>query len=111
MPRPLSPGRLLLRTLEETATPLYVLDSQRRIVFASRSLGDWAGAPAEKLVGLRCDYHTGGDGPLTSISAALCPPPEAFTGAVSTGSVGRPALADRQAERRPAEFVILSGKT
>ena len=111
MPRPLSPGRLLLRTLEETATPLLVLDNQRRIVFASRSLGEWAGVDAERLVGLRCDYHTGGDVPLTSVAAALCPPPEAFTGTVASGSVGRPALANRPSEQRPARFVTLSGKS
>src|SRR5262245_18456950 len=111
MPRPLSPGRLLLRTLEETATPLYVLDSQRRIIFASRSLGEWAGVEADKLVGLRCDYHTGGDGPLTSVAAALCPPPEAFAGSVSNGSVGRPALAERTAEQRPAWFMPLARKS
>ncbi len=110
MPRPLSPGRLLLRTLQDSATPLYAIDSQRRIVFASRSLGDWVGVEAEKLVGLRCDYHSGGDGPLTSAAAALCPPPEALDGSLHAGSIFRPALNGQPAEQRPARFVRLSGK-
>jgi hypothetical protein len=107
MPRPLSPSRLLLRTLEESATPLFALDSQRRIVFASRTLGEWVGLPADQLIGLRCDYHAGGEGPLTSIAAALCPPPEAFSGERVAGSVGRPELGERPAEQRAARFLRL----
>lgn len=109
MARPLSPGRLLLRTLEESATPLVALDAQRRIVFVSRSLGEWVGVEPGTLAGLRCDYHTGGEGPLTSTAAALCPPPEAFAGTLDSGTIGRAALADRPAEQRPARFVKLPG--
>jgi DNA-binding NtrC family response regulator len=93
--------------LEESATPLFALDGQRRIVFASRTLGEWVGMAAEQLVGLRCDYHTGGEGPLTSIAAALCPPPEALNGELASGVVGRPALGERPAEQRPARFLRL----
>jgi len=110
MPRPLSPGRLLLRTLQESATPLYALDSQRRIVFASRSLAEWVGVDAEQLVGLRCDYHTGGDGPLTSAAAALCPPPEALEGSLDAGTIFRPAHNGEAPQQRHARFVRLRGK-
>jgi len=109
MPRPLSPGRWLLRVLEQSPAPLYALDGQRRIVFVSQSLAEWVGIEAEKLIGLRCDYHTGGDGPLTSAAAALCPPPEALAGAQQTGEVGRPSLGERPAERRSARFLRLAG--
>ena len=95
---------------EESLAPLYALDAQRRIVFASRSAGAWVGVEAEKLVGLRCDYHTGGDGPLTSAASALCPPPEAFLGQLDAGTIGPLAQAGQASEPRPARFVRLALK-
>lgn len=110
MARPLSPGRSLLRLLEESSTPLFALDSTRRIVFVSRSLGAWLGIEPGKLIGLSCEYHSGGDDPLRQIAAAICPPPEAFAGQVEDGSVSRLAGSDHPFERRPARFVTLAAE-
>lgn len=109
MARPPSPVRALVRLLEDAALPLYALDDQRRVIFANAALGAWLGQEADSLVGLRCDYHAGGSAQASSdIGAALCPPPEAFTGECEAGSIARPASENRQREVRLARFVWLS---
>lgn len=109
MARPPSPVRALVRLLEDAALPLYALDDQRRVIFANAALGAWLGQEADSLVGLRCDYHAGGAVKASSdIGAALCPPPEAFTGACEAGKIVRPAGENQPHEERPARFVWLS---
>jgi transcriptional regulator of acetoin/glycerol metabolism len=109
MARPPSPVRSLVRLLEEAAMPLYALDDQRRVIFANAELGAWLGLEADSLVGLRCDYHAGGGEKASSdLGAALCPPPEAFTGECQDGEISRPAGENRPHECRPARFVSLS---
>jgi transcriptional regulator with AAA-type ATPase domain len=110
MPRPLAPGRFLLRMLQQSATPLFAIDSQRQIVFASQSLGAWLGVQPEELIRLRCDYQASGENPLALVAAGLCPPPEAFAGHVEDGFVSRLAGDDRPFERRRARFWRLSGQ-
>lgn len=109
MARPPSPVRALVRLLEDAALPVYALDDQRRVIFANATLGAWLGREADSLVGLRCDYHAGGNTQASSdVGAALCPPPEAFTGACEAGKIARPAGESRPPEERPARFVWLS---
>jgi DNA-binding protein Fis len=109
MARPPSPVRALVRLLEDAALPLYALDDQRRVVFANAALGAWLGQEAGSLVGLRCDYHAGGSAQASSdIGAALCPPPEAFTGECEAGTISRSAGENRPHDERPARFVWLS---
>jgi len=111
MPRPLSPARLLLRALEQSATPLAAFDMRRQIVFVSQALGEWLGVAPDQLVGQRADYHAGGDEPLAAAAAAICPPPAAFAGLATSGQVSRPATAERPFERRRASFVLLAGRS
>src|SRR6185369_9607607 len=99
MPRPPSPGKSLLRMLEESATPIVALDLGRQIVFASRSLGEWLGVEPQQLIGRRCDYTSGGDDPFAAAAAGLCPPPEAFSGESDSGWVNRPATGEHPLER------------
>jgi transcriptional regulator with PAS, ATPase and Fis domain len=108
MPRPPAPARLLLRTLEEATVPLFALDGRRQIVFVNRALANWLGIDAQQLLNRRCDYHaTAGDDPLQAACAALCPPPEAFTGQITDGFASRLAAADRPFERRRVRFLSL----
>ena len=107
MPRPPSPGKSLLRILEESATPVAALNLSRQLVFASRSLGEWLGIEPQELIGRRCDYTSGGDDPIAAAMAGLCPPPEAFSGGIDSGWVNRPAVGIRETERRPARFIRL----
>lgn len=115
MPRSLSPGRTLLRSLESSARPLVALNASRQVVFVNDALGQWLGMDAEKLLGRRCDYRAGGndrgDDALGAAAAALCPPPEAFTGAADHGFVSRLANGDLPFERLPARFLNLPGNS
>src|SRR5688500_13742046 len=109
MPRPFSPGRTLLRSLEDSATPLAAFNAARQVVFANAALGEWLGMDSAQLLGRRCDYRAGGDDPVGAAAAAICPPPEAFAGQAEHGFVSRLAAGERAFERRPARFVHLAG--
>jgi transcriptional regulator of acetoin/glycerol metabolism len=110
MARPPSPVRSLVRLLEEAALPLYALEDQRRVIFANAAMGEWLGQDPAGLVGLQCNYHAGAsDNASSEVGAALCPPPEAFTGECQSGQVARPAGDNRPHEVRPARFVWLPG--
>jgi transcriptional regulator of acetoin/glycerol metabolism len=96
--------------LERASTPILALDARQVIVFANPALQEWLGLTAEQLLGRRCDYRAATDDPIAAACAALCPPPEAFTGQVTAGAVSRLAGPDRPFERRPARFVRISGE-
>src|SRR5438105_12844138 len=107
MPRPPAPGRFVVRMLEDSASPIFALDAQRKIVFANRALGDWLGINSKELVGKLCSYAATVDDPVTAACAALCPPPEAFMGEASDGAVSRLASDKLSFERRRARFVFI----
>jgi transcriptional regulator of acetoin/glycerol metabolism len=107
MGRPLSPIRALVRALEQTPAPVYVLDAQRQIVFVNAALADWLGLPRSELLGRRCDYHTGSEDRLEAACAGLCPPPEAFSGALPRGTAVRLPTDQRPGEQRDAAYVRL----
>jgi DNA-binding NtrC family response regulator len=86
---------------------VYVLDAQRRLVFANPALSDWLGLPLADLMGRRCDYHCGTEDPLDAACAGLCPPPEAFSGGLLRGTAVRPASDGRPGEAREAAYVRL----
>jgi transcriptional regulator with PAS, ATPase and Fis domain len=99
-----------LRTLEEAQSPILALDSRRQVIFANRALAAWLGIEADQLINRRCDYlAAAGDDPLQAACAALCPPPEAFTGQITDGFVSRLASGSLPFERRPVRFVSLPG--
>jgi hypothetical protein len=93
MPRKASPDRSLLRALEATTAPIYLLDSQRRIVYGNPAFSRWIGRAVEELAGVRCDYHASGEVTgAVELAAGLCPPPDAFAGRLAAGTVAGPAL-------------------
>jgi DNA-binding NtrC family response regulator len=95
----------LVRFFEDSACPVYLLDDQRRIVFGNTALTEWVGLPLEQLMGARCDYCAGDDQTRQRVvTSALCPPPEAFQGARSTGRIYCPLPAGAPPHRR-AEFL------
>lgn len=86
---------------ETSPFPSYVLSEQRRILFCNPALLEWTKLSTEKLIGIRCDFHSnlsGGQGDTAtaeSIVAGLCPPPDCLIGlpghcvvAVSRGVAG-----------------------
>jgi two-component system response regulator AtoC len=96
----------LLRLLSAAATPVYVLDAERRIAYGNEACSAWLGAPIESLLGAACNYQTpAGDDPQAALVAGLCPPPAAWLGQCTRGTIAR-ATADSPA-RRSATFVPL----
>lgn len=80
--------RALLRLLDGSATPMYVLDGRRTLIFCNAALTQWLGVEAEQLLGVRCDYHEGGEAePIKRLAARLCPPPEVFQGESRSAAV------------------------
>ena len=98
--------RALLRLLDGSATPMYVLDGRRTLVFCNAALAEWLGVEAEELLGVRCDYHEGGEGePSRRLAARLCPPPEVFQGESRSAVVV--CETPRGTSRRRVEFAPL----
>jgi transcriptional regulator with AAA-type ATPase domain len=109
MPRKPSLARSLARSLDAAAVPVYLLDGARRIVYANAAFGQWVGRSPEDLAGVRCDYHAAADvSGAIELAAGLCPPPEAFTGECSMGTVA--ALSSPAPDEiRHAQFVRVPG--
>ncbi len=81
MPHRRLPLSGLLRVLQNAAEPVYVLDEQRRIVFANNACLAWVGLPFNELLGRTCLYQTPMEpaGP-EAIAAALAAPPRTERG-------------------------------
>lgn len=73
----------LSRLLASAPQPIYALDAERTVVYANPACQAWTGQTADELLGRRCDYQSGyrGDGAVAVVHG-LCPPPEAFRGAL-----------------------------
>jgi transcriptional regulator with PAS, ATPase and Fis domain len=77
-----SPRRLSLgRWFERSLRPVYVLDEKRSIVFANEACLRWLGAPAQRVLGQRVDYHSmtvpaESEKDAVGFLSGLCPPPE-----------------------------------
>lgn len=81
MAKPTSPETRLADFLAALDQPFCVVDSNGRIVFVSKPLAAWAGTTVDDLLGLGCRYHSeAAVSPAETAAAALCPPPQAFTG-------------------------------
>lgn len=107
MPRKPSLARSLVRWLDAARAPIYLLDSQRRIVYGNAAFSQWVNRPAEDLAGVRCDYHTSvGVSGSIELAAALCPPPGAFTGELTAGSVAA-ITGEGKLDQRQARYQVL----
>jgi DNA-binding NtrC family response regulator len=107
MARARTPAGALVRLLQETADPLYVLDEERRIVFANSALLKLLGASEEALLGRQCNYQSAaGDDPSAALANILCPPAEALDGVPVTFVVAIPG--GGESSRRQAECVPLA---
>lgn len=71
----------LVRLLNRTSQPIYMLDDELTIAFLNRACIDWLGDRARDLIGRRCVYHSGYElaGP-DAVAASLCPPPAVAAG-------------------------------
>ena len=107
MPRRLSLSRSLLRLLDRSAEPIYLLDAERRIAYGNAAFAAWVGRPAEELLGVRADYHASRSAAdAVETASALCPPPEAFIGQLDHGQVAA-VTKEGQFDQRTAAFRAL----
>lgn len=107
MARKRSTANALKQLLSASSLPIFVLDDQRRIVFANDACCRWVDVVEEDLVGQRCDYHSAPRSATAEDAASgLCPPPEVFTGVRMTAEVSYRS-ATGTLERRLAEFIPL----
>lgn len=113
MPRPLSIADSLAKLLDGSDRPIYVVDSQRRIVYCNRALADWINLERKQIVDRRVEFHS--EEPAAENAARkdaaplsdLCPPPSALAGERGKGTIscmGR----DGRLIHRSAEFVPLT---
>ena len=107
MPTARSMTAELARLLAGVPGPVYLLDSERRLVYCNPACAQWLSAAAEELVGQTVDYHSSPAAEALSLKVAgLCPPPEAFAGRRTSSTIA--ALADGAERRRRAEFLPLA---
>ncbi|HEX4414492.1 MAG TPA: helix-turn-helix domain-containing protein [Lacipirellulaceae bacterium] len=113
MPRPLSIADSLTKLLDGSDRPIYVVDSQRRIVYCNRALADWIDLERKQIVGRRVEFHS--EEPATDAAPRtdsspltdLCPPPSALAGERSKGTISCLAR-DGRLIHRAAEFAPLT---
>ncbi|WP_254510448.1 sigma 54-interacting transcriptional regulator [Anatilimnocola floriformis] len=109
MARQASPARLLLKTFDQSLTPIYLVSAERKLQYANEACCQWLGKKLPDLIGLRCDFTATStrDG-QAAVANSLGPPPAAFehgctTGEICGGPDGSPT------EVRTATFQALSG--
>ncbi len=109
MARQASPARLLLKSFDQAAAPIYLVDAGRRLQYANEACCAWLGKKLTDLLGQRCDYSTtSAKENQPPAAASLGPPPAAFEqscvqGEVCGGPEAGPAVV------RSAVFQSLSG--
>ncbi|MBD3673231.1 MAG: hypothetical protein HUJ26_06855 [Planctomycetaceae bacterium] len=69
--------------LNSVVTPIYFLDSRRRIRFYNTGCHQLTGWMAGDVLGKVCDYHTEDEG-ADRFRGELCPPPSVFEGQGNT---------------------------
>ena len=75
----------LVRSLQHSSRPIYVVDDHRRIIYGNASAVSWTGLDEEDFTSLACQYHSEADESLANrVAAALCPPPQTFSGEPQT---------------------------
>jgi DNA-binding NtrC family response regulator len=100
----------LARLLSAVPTPIYVLNDERRIVYANLACETWMAVALDDLVGQTVAYHSS---PVVdaaaSTAAGLCPPPDVFSGRRLRAIVAC-NRGDNQVSRRKAEFIPLGAE-
>jgi transcriptional regulator with PAS, ATPase and Fis domain len=104
----------LSRLLESSSQPVYVLDDQRRIVFANRACGDWLGCAVGDLLEQECRYSSSAElQGVEALAATLAPPPEVYAGRRMTARLTLPVQDSAEGHpttSRLAEFIPLAGE-
>ncbi len=107
MARPTSVKTVVSRLFDQSSLPIYLVDDTLRVVYVNSACAEWLGADADSLIGVKCQYCTGGDNAPQTLSRQLCPPPQVFAGERLRAPVS--AGVDLDVIRRCAEFIPLEG--
>jgi DNA-binding NtrC family response regulator len=114
MPRSQTISDSIIKLLDQSARPIYLVDGQRRITYCNAALAAWIDLDSKRIVGRRVEFHS--EGPKTDEAnrdtapiTDLCPPPQSFSGEVGKGTVSCQAR-DGHIIHRAAEFIPL-GRT
>lgn len=112
MPRSQTIADSLIKVLDQSSRPIYVVDAQRRIVYCNPALAAWIDLEPKRIVGRRVEFHSeepkldeagrSDAAPLTD----LCPPPHVLAGEAGLGTLSCLARGGRMLHRT-AEFVPL----
>lgn len=71
----------VLKTLQSSASPLFLLSDRRVVTFFNAGCEALTGWASADVVGRKCDYLAEPDSSgIDAIPATLCPPPEVFAG-------------------------------
>jgi DNA-binding NtrC family response regulator len=100
----------VVRLFDRSDQPVYLVDDQRRIVFANQALAAWTGVAAEELASQICNFHSStGLQAAADVACQLCPPPAAMAGVERTAEIGMVSAAG-ELVRRSVRFVPLKGE-
>ena len=99
----------LAKFFEQSASPVYILDSENQIIYCNDSLCSWVGVAKTTLLGVVCRYDAALD-PETpeGVAAQLCPAPTVWQETTSRSQIGFPS-SDGGKDFREVCFVTLSG--
>jgi DNA-binding NtrC family response regulator len=103
----------LVKLLDASLRPIYVIDGDRRIAYCNAALASWLATERSQIVGHFVEYHSLPTGVAESSRTAaklltdLCPPPVALAGKQCSATVATVALNGRLIHRR-ADFMPLS---
>ena len=109
MARPRSPKTVVASLFDGAASPIYLLDEKRTIVYANESLANWLGRSRDDVIGLRCDYHASVALTDKDSQVAGLTPPQNLTGESFTAEVAA-AQPDGTLEIRLATFQNLKAE-
>jgi transcriptional regulator with PAS, ATPase and Fis domain len=98
----------LAEAVDRAARPVYLLDANRRVVYCNSACLEWLGVSGEGLLGQRLDY-VAPSSDSAACTSGLCPPPAAFAGEVSEGTVWV-TREDTVPVRYRAQFLSLPGE-
>jgi DNA-binding NtrC family response regulator len=111
MPRSPTIADSLVKLLDQSSRPMYVIDAQRRITYCNAALASWMELEPKRIIDRRVEYHSEEPRPEEVARDAapltdLCPPPGTFAGDAMCGTV---SCQDREGRirHRAAEFVPL----
>lgn len=93
--------------LNACASPIYLLNNARQLIFANQATFNWLGRTSDELTGLQCFFgRPDGNQTIKSLETGLCPPPTCFQGNFMSGTVAASDGSHRVSMRR-ASFVPL----